>query len=312
MLSRRNVRVKVMQVLYAVAKDDTFDTKQLKGEYWKRIDASFELLLYSMFNLMEIAKVSVEDHEKRKNKHLPTDIDKVFKPKLWDNPMIQALVMSKVVANKFDSYKFGNRIDKDHNKKIYFEFAKEESYNEFLIKETTNDENLDMLLELFRFCRKNELFNEIIEDQFSNWEDDKSLIIGAIKKILKELPSDDPNFIMSHYPDDEACREYGEFLLDRTFQDDAALLEMIEPVLLNWDSERVAVMDMIMLKMAISEFLHCESIPVKVTLNEYVELAKTYSTSKSKEFVNGVLDKLANNLAENGNIKKEGRGLIDN
>jgi transcription antitermination protein NusB len=311
MLSRRNVRVKVMQVLYALAKDESFDPKNLSKEYWKRIDSSFELLLFSIYNIIEIAKIAVEDGEKRKNKHLPTEIDKVFSAKLWQNNMIQTLVESKAVAKKFENYYFGSKVDKDHYKTIYYDFCKEEAYTSFLVNETTKDENLETLLELYRFCRRNELFNEIIEDQFANWEDDKSLIIGSIKKILKGLPSDNPNFIMDHYPDDETCKEYGELLLTRTFSDDSALMELIKPVLENWDAERVATLDLIMIKMAICEFIYCPSIPTKVTLNEYVELAKTYSTSKSKEFVNGVLDKLGQNLAAEGKIKKEGRGLVD-
>jgi len=155
------------------------------------------------------------------------------------------------------------------------------------------------------------LFNEIIEDQFANWEDDKSLIIGAIKKVLKALPSDNNDFIMEHYPDAETCKEYGEFLLSKTLRDDKSLLDMISPVLQNWDAERVAILDMIMLKMAICEFLYCPTIPTKVTLNEYVELAKNYSTSKSKEFINGILDRLLQELNQTGRIQKEGRGLID-
>ncbi len=168
-----------------------------------------------------------------------------------------------------------------------------------------------MLLELFRFCRRNELFNEIIEDHYANWEDDKSLIIGTIKKVLKALPSDDENFIMEHYPDKETTKEYGEFLLSRTLKEDDLLLKQIEPVLQNWDAERVAVLDMIMIKMALCEFMYCPTIPTKVTLNEYVELAKNYSTSKSKEFVNGILDRLLQDLISKGKIVKEGRGLLE-
>ena len=189
MLSRRNVRIKVMQVLYAVAKDETFDQKVLTKEYWKRIDSSFELLLFCIYNLMEIAKISSEDYEKRKNKHLITDFDKIFTAKLWQNSMIQALAKSRVAEKKFDSYKFGSRVDKDHYKSIYYEFVKEDAYIQFISNETTDEENLELLLELFRFCRKSELFTELIEDQFANWEDDKSLIIGSIKKILNLLPA---------------------------------------------------------------------------------------------------------------------------
>lgn len=300
-----------MQVLYAQSRDESLDYNATMKEYWKKIEDSFDLLLFSLYNLMQITKTAPDDLEKRKAKHLPSELDKVFTPKLWSNPMIQALVKNKTVQHKFEKLQFAQRVDKDHFKSIYYEFVKEDAYTQFLSKETTNDENLEMLLELFRFCRRNELFNEIIEDHYANWEDDKSLIIGTIKKVLKALPSDDENFIMEHYPDKETTKEYGEFLLSRTLKEDDLLLKQIEPVLQNWDAERVAVLDMIMIKMALCEFMYCPTIPTKVTLNEYVELAKNYSTSKSKEFVNGILDRLLQDLKAKGNIVKEGRGLLD-
>lgn len=300
-----------MQVLYAQSRDESLDYNSTMKEYWKKIDDSFHLLLFSLYNLIQITKIASEDQEKRKSKHLPTELDKKFTSKLWTNPMIQALVKNKTIQTKFEKLYFAQKVDKDHFKTIYYEFVKEEAYTAFLSKETSNDENLEMLLELFRFCRRNELFNEIIEDHFANWEDDKSLIIGTIKKVLKALPSDDENFIMEHYPDDETTKEYGEFLLSATLKEDKTLLKYIEPVLQNWDADRVAILDMIMIKMALCEFMYCPTIPIKVTLNEYVELAKNYSTSKSKEFVNGILDRLLQDLKAKGNIVKEGRGLLD-
>lgn len=300
-----------MQVLYAQSRDESLDYNATMKEYWKKIDDSFHLLLFSLYNLVQITKIASEDQEKRKSKHLPSELDKKFTAKLWSNPMIQALVKNKTIQAKFEKLYFAQKVDKDHFKTIYYEFVKEETYTTFLTNETTNDENLEMLLELFRFCRRNELFNEIIEDHYANWEDDKSLIIGTIKKVLKALPSEDENFIMEHYPDDETTKEYGEFLLSETLKEDKTLLQYIEPVLQNWDSDRVAILDMIMIKMALSEFMYCPTIPIKVTLNEYVELAKNYSTSKSKEFVNGILDRLLQDLKSKGNIVKEGRGLLD-
>ena len=300
-----------MQVLYAQSRDESLDYNSTMKEYWKKIDDSFHLLLFSLYNLIQITKIASEDQEKRKSKHLPTELDKKFTSKLWSNPMIQALVKNKTIQTKFEKLYFAQKVDKDHFKTIYYEFVKEEAYTTFLTNETTNDENLEMLLELFRFCRRNELFNEIIEDHYANWEDDKSLIIGTIKKVLKALPSEDENFIMEHYPDDETTKEYGEFLLSETLKEDKTLLQYIEPVLQNWDADRVAILDMIMIKMALCEFMYCPTIPIKVTLNEYVELAKNYSTSKSKEFVNGILDRLLQDLKAKGNIVKEGRGLLD-
>lgn len=311
MLSRRNVRIKVMQVLYAYNKEESPDLKEIVKEYWKRIESSFDLLLFSMYCIMQIARSASDDYEKRKAKHLPTELDKIFKPKLWDNPMIQGLAKNGFINQKFEKAGFAQKVDKDHFKTIYLEFSKQEPYIEYIRNENSEEETLEILLELFRFCRKNEVFIELIEDQFTNWEDDKSLIIGAIKKVLKSLPTEDKEVIMEHYPDIETTKDYGELLLTKSFLEDKALLDLIEPVLTNWDADRVAVLDMIMIKMALCEFMYCPTIPTKVTLNEYVELAKTYSTSKSKEFVNGVLDRMMQDLKSRNLLVKEGRGLVD-
>jgi transcription antitermination protein NusB len=311
MLSRRSVRIKVMQLLYTLTRDESITFDQAKKLYWNSIEDSYELFLFNIYNIIQIAKVSTDDLLKRKAKHLPSELDKKFTSKLWDNIMIQDLVKNKALMAKFESYRFATKSDKDHYKTIYFEFAKEEAYTQFIMNETSHDENLELLLELFRFCRKNELYNEILEDNYTNWEDDKSLIIGAIKKVLKELPAENEKFFLNHYPDAETTKDYGEHLFIKTFEDDAALLNIIEPVLKNWDADRVAVLDMIMLKMALCEFFYCPTIPAKVTINEYVEVAKNYSTAKSKEFINGILDKLLEQLLQEGKIVKEGRGLID-
>jgi len=311
MLSRRSVRVKVMQLMYAMNRDEAMDMNQLLKEYWKSIDESYEMFLFKIYTLIQIAKVSSEDNEKRKAKHLPSEIDKKFTPKLWNNVMISDLAKNGKLNKKFEKLGFGLKTDQDHFKNIYYEFSKEEAYINFINKESSHEEILEMLLELYRFCRSNELYNEIIEDNFPNWESDKSLLIGAIKKVLKELPAEDENFFESHYPDKETTKDYGEFLIKRTFEEDSTLLDIIKPVLKNWDSERVAIIDLILLKMAVTELIYCKTIPPKVTLNEYVEVAKNYSTSKSKEFVNGVLDKLLEDLTKEGKILKEGRGLVD-
>ncbi|MEM9549187.1 MAG: transcription antitermination factor NusB, partial [Bacteroidota bacterium] len=248
---------------------------------------------------------------KRKAKHLPTAADKAFSAKLCDNDLIRSLRDNPGLNKVFEQKGFNAKIDRDHMAKIYNEFAKEDAYKEYVEKNTTREDHVEILLELYRFCRKNELFNEIIEDAYLNWIDDKSLVIGAVKKVIKSLPAEGTAFLNDYYPDDETIKEYGEPLLDRTFKGDEALLKIIKPILTNWDHERLALIDMILLKMAACEMMEFPTIPAKVTLNEYVEVAKSYSTDKSKEFVNGVLDKLMKQLEDEGKLKKEGRGLID-
>jgi len=311
MLSRRSVRIKVMQLLYAKSADEALDFKGSMQRYARMIDQSYDVFLFNIYILVQVAKIASEDEVKKKAKHLPSEADKAFSAKLCDNDLVRSLRDNPSLNKIFEEKGFNAKIDRDHMIKIYNEFAKEEAYAEYMAKESTKEDHVEILLELFRFCRKNELFNEIIEDAYLNWIDDKSLVIGAVKKVIKSLPIEGTAFLKEYYPDDETIKEYGEPLLNRTFKGDEALLEIIKPILTNWDHERLALIDMILLKMAACEMLEFPTIPAKVTLNEYVEVAKTYSTDKSKEFVNGVLDKLMKQLEEEGKLKKEGRGLID-
>lgn len=311
MLSRRSVRIKVMQLLYAKNSDEALDFKGSVQRYWRMIDQSYDVFLYNIFCLVQVTKIAAEDEAKKKAKHLPSAADIAFSPKLCDNDLIRSLRDNPSLNKLFEQKGFNAMMDRDHMAKIYNEFAKEEAYTAYLAKDCIREDHVEILLELYRFCRKNELFNEIIGDAYLNWIDDKSLVIGAVKKVIKSLPIEGTAFLNDYYPDDETIKEYGEPLLNRTFKGDEALLKIIKPILTNWDHERLALIDMILLKMAACEMLEFPTIPAKVTLNEYVEVAKSYSTDKSKEFVNGVLDKLMKQLEEEGKLKKEGRGLID-
>lgn len=311
MLSRRSVRVKVMQFLYAMNRDVTLEAPEVMNRYSERVDTSFELLLFNIFILREITRLSIDDKRKRKAKHLPTDLDKIFTAKLFKNEIVQFLMNDKYLNGKIEKYGFAKKLDKDYFKKLYTEFSATEPYADFLRQEESNNEtSVEILLELFRFCRQSEFYNDAIEDHYSAWIDDKSLVIGATKKILKSLPSDKKDLLSTYYPDDETVKEYGEAFLSRTIDEKDALEDVIKPMLKNWDHERLAVIDTILLNMAVCEFLHFESIPTKVTLNEYVDISKEYSTPKSKEFINGVLDQVLKLLESEGKIKKKGRGLV--
>lgn len=311
MLSRRSARIKVMQMLYAVNRDQDIKLSETKRQYWNKIGQSKELLLFALYNIIQVSKASIDDEEKRKNKYLPSEEDKVFSSILFHNDSIQKLVKQKDLQAQFKKLHFAEKIDKDIINKIYVEFSKEDAYKAYVASDHSGEETEKILLELFKFCRASENFIETLEDQYVNWEDDKSIIIGTIKKVLKALRVENTIDLSTYDPDDETIKDFGENLLIRTFEEDDALLEQIKPVLNNWDSDRVAIIDLIFLKMALCELVHFETIPTKVTLNEYVELAKLYSTPKSKEFINGILDTLVAELSKSKVISKSGRGLIE-
>jgi len=137
-------------------------------------------------------------------------------------------------------------------------------------------------------------FTETLEDLFSAWEEDESLVIGNMKKILKQLPGEN-GVLQGFAPDSDMVIDFGEKLLNACLLNHEAAMEQLKPVLENWDIERISAVDLILIKMATIEFMIFSEIPPSVILNEYVEISKTYSTAKSKDFVNGVLDKIFKN-----------------
>ena len=303
MLSRRSIRVKVMQVLFAKNRDKDLTFPDAQKLYWTSIDQTFNMFLLNLYVLIEVAKISLEDEKTRNSKYLPNDEDRQFKAKLYNNVIISKLDSNEHLKSRFEKLDFGNSVDNDIIQKIYSYFSKEQSYIDYWNKETVEKDDVEMLLELYRFCRASEFFNEVLEDHFYMWSSEKSIIIGAAKKVIKDTKMSD-QFYMEYIPEKVTTKAFGEALLGQTNKDETELDAMIVPTLKNWDKDRVTILDMILIKMAITEFLHFETIPTKVTLNEYVELSKSYSTEKSREFVNGVLDKILKELEEAGRISK--------
>lgn len=309
MLSRRSVRIKVMQLLYAQDRDDSISDQELFKSYDLSILNSYELFLLSIYTITQITSHSIEDLKKRKAKHLPSDYDKAFTDKLHTNPLIQDIVNNKIIQKKFETLKFKSKVNADYTRKIYEEFSKTEHYKNYILEPEESTSHIELLLELYRFCRQNEYFNETLEDAYYNWADDKSLVVGAVKKYLKVLPNDNQRLFSEFLPEDETVKDFGYNLLKKSVSEREEIMKIIIPVLENWDHERLAIVDTILLRLAICELLDFPTIPGKVTLNEYVELAKNYSTAKSNEFINGILDKLMKDLDAQGKLVKEGRGL---
>jgi N utilization substance protein B len=299
-----------MQLLYSQSRDEQLTKSQLLKAYDESVEKSFELLMFTIYIMICTARCAVDDEQKRKSKYLPSEEDIRFTARLYNNPLLQSLVNNADLVKAFEKYKFTSKVDNDFCQRQYIEFSKLQAYKTYLSTEASQETDLEILLELFRFLRKDEYFNEVVEDHFVNWTDDQSLVIGAMKKVIKALPVEG-SFLAEHYPDKETAEEFGKALLDKVCDNETFIRNLVEPTLKNWDPERVAVIDMILLMMAVAEFLFFPTIPTKVTLNEYVEVSKLYSTPKSKDFINGILDRLMKTLKAEGKIQKEGRGLLD-
>lgn len=286
-----------------------FDTA-LKS-YTKSINNAYTLYIFNLYSFVKVADYAREDKERKMSKLLPTEEDKNFTPRLSENDPTQSLIQNKEINRIAEAHNFDNWFDADTIRLLYTEFVKTDEHREYLAQENAEKEDhIKVLLALYKFCNASDVFNEKMEDSFPQWVDDQSLIVGAVKKTIKALPAT-PYFYEAYKPSDETVADFGEELFRRVVEDNEELLGLIEPTLKNWDAERVAIIDMILLKMAICELMHFPTIPSKVTLNEFVEIAKLYSTDKSKDFINGILDRLMKKLEKAGKINKQGRGLMD-
>lgn len=298
-------------MLYALSRDKQLRFGDILISYRESIQKSFDLYLYNLLQLVRVAEYSKQDAQRKMAKLLPTEQDKLFTAKLGENDLIKTITENEGYQQLIKRRKLTGRIDKDRTRLIYVEFAKSKEYKDYINQNNTEKaDHKRLLLALFKHCCSNETFNDIMEDFYASWDEDKSLIVGAVKKTLKALPANEA-FFEEHRPTDETTKEFGETLLSDVFNKDKELLDHIEPTLNNWDVDRVAVIDMILLKMALCELLGFPTIPTKVTLNEFVEISKLYSTDKSKDFINGILDRLMKKLHQDGKINKEGRGLIE-
>lgn len=300
-----------MQVLYAANRDSELKYPKALLLYNQNISGSFGQYLLNLLQLVRAAQYAQKIYDNKASKLRPTQEDKDFTPKLSTNPLIISILEHKGLQTMLKIHKIQERISEDNSRILYNDFAKTDTYKDYLAKpDNSLTEHRQALLEFYKTCLSNDTFNDIMEDNFISWVDDKSLVVGAIKKTIKSLPTS-ADFFSEFQPSDETVKEFGEELLKAVFENDEECREIIEPTLKNWDADRVAIIDMILLKMALCELLMFPTIPTKVTLNEFVEISKLYSTPKSKDFINGILDRLLKMLEKDGKIVKTGRGLIE-
>jgi N utilization substance protein B len=303
MLSRRSVRVKVMQVLYAQSRDKELRDAEVLKLYRDSIEGTVNIFFFNLYLIIEVAKVSVEDEAKRISKYIVSEDDKLFKSTLYHNQIIKGLSDNKLLKSKFDELKFSEKVDIDIVRKLYKSFSLEQSYIDYWHSRKQENDDRAILLELFRFLRANDVFNELIEESYYQWFSEKSVVIGAIKKVIKR-DSFVEDFIVEYLPLAETIDNFGNRLLEKSISINSEIEKYVVPNLLKWDIDRIAAIDMIFIKMSLAEVLYFETIPCNVTLNEYVELSKDYSTEKSKEFINGVMDKVIRDLKELNLVNK--------
>lgn len=302
MISRRNIRVKVMQCIYAGEAESTMLTENnaipLLNKY---LDHAANLFTFSIYLITEVARYA-EIHAKNKaSKHLPTQDDLNINVKIAGNTILWQILESKSFQAAVKKGKYELLINQDLVKKIYLRLSESEIYQTY-IQELSREKKTEKELLSYIFTdliMANEDVTEFLEELFIQWDDDAEMIYQMVLNFLSKPGTLDIKDIIGNEK-----YNYALSLLKTTIQKKDFTLEIIKPKLNNWDADRIAQLDMIIIRLGICEFLYFETIPTKVTINEYIDIAKSYSTLQSGQFVNGILDSIHKELLAEGKLKK--------
>jgi transcription antitermination protein NusB len=302
MISRRNIRVKVMQSLYTVA---SLEQQTKEGEPQKILQQHFDqtrrLFLYIVCLITEIARYAEKDSHTRASKHLPTYADLNINTKLAGNETVWKILEDTSFRQFIKSDRIESLVDTEIVKKIYITLTETPEYKTYINKADREKKDEQEIVEfiLDKLILQNETVTSQTEDLFSNWDDDGEMLIQLIVAYLHK-----PGSVNFAELIGKEKLQFAKSLLQTVIDKNDHLEKMIVPKLKNWDPERIALLDMILMKMGVAEFLYFETIPPKVTINEYIDLAKEYSTAQSGQFVNGILDNINKEMTEQGNMKK--------
>lgn len=316
-LTRRTVRIKTMQLLYAHAyqHNDTVKDAGIKANLQKLIKQPYLLYLYHLHIAAQTALYALSDKQNKLAKLRPTEADINLSVVIAQNPIVQALSTHEAFNKLIKNEKLSALIPQETITKIYQAWLKAPFYNEYIQKTnlTLNDHKEVLKVLLKEIMPENELYQAHLDDHFFTYSDDNQLALEtAILSIQNYSEKNTSDFIITIPKNDwQEKTDFGEQLYDNTINNDQELLSHITPFLEHWEADRVTFIDSILLKMALAELLYFPNIPIKVTINEYLDIAKVYSTPKSKDFINGVIDKIMKKLRDEGKIQKLGRGLVE-
>jgi len=292
-----------MQTLYSytasLATDKPLDPQKTLKQHFNQTRS---LLVYTAHFLTEVARYAEKDAYKKSHKYIPTEKDLNVNTKLaGSNLLWQILDLNefKIALNNEKPERF---IDEELIKKIYTQLAASQQYHHYI---SINQQSLQEDRKIFEYIfselmLENEEFISHIEEIFSNWSDDGDMIVQSMSAFIRKPQAGAFTEIIT--ADKE---KFATDLLKTVIDKEDHLLDLIKPKLKNWDPERIALLDMVLMKMGVAEFLYFDTIPPKVTINEYIDLAKEYSTAQSGHFVNGILDNIHKELVQEGRLKKK-------
>jgi N utilization substance protein B len=302
MISRRNIRVKVMQALYSVESQET--TTKPNDPFrllQKHFDHTHHLFVYLIHFLTEIARYAETDSRHRAGKHLPSKADLNVNIKLAGNELLWKILEHPSYQKAVKEARPELLENPELLKKMYQQLVETDKYQEYIAVQGRDKKEEKSMLEFIfnELMLPNESFTSYAEETFTNWDDDADMLRLLLQNFLNKPGTFNFQELISREK-----WQFGKSLLETVLEKKEVTMDLIKPRLKNWDPERIAVLDMILMRMGVCEFLYFETIPPKVTINEYIDLAKEYSTPQSGQFVNGILDNIHKDLVKEDKMHK--------
>lgn len=306
MLSRRYIRVKVMQTLYTLQANDSLNNRTILEDGQKilnnKLNQTYNIFTTIISYLTSITLYAESDARFRASKYIPTEADKNVNTKIAGNTFIWKILENETYKQKVENEKINLKINQEQIKKYYQQLCQTETYQKYCQIQERDDKSEKKIIRFVwtEMMINNDGFQSFISDEFDDWEDIKEMIYIMVDNFFKNVSA--VNFL-SLLANDKF--EFATELLKTSIEKEDYCMSLIEPKLINWETERVAQIDLLLLRLGVSEILYFPTIPTKVTINEYIEIAKQYSTNNSAHFINAVLDKIFKDLESTNSIKKK-------
>lgn len=308
------LRIKVMQALYGFFQSGSSDLGVAENGLFRSLERIYDLYLLQFLLFEGLHREALKDREEGRKKFFPDEEDMMETTAFIQNPFLETIVNSETFAKTINAKKLSWHKYPDISEKIFRRIKQMPEYKAYIHKSNvTLDTHKDFLRDVVKnILWEEEYLQSIYEDENIHWGDDIDLVNITVLKAIENFEPNKGLQLTGLYKDEKQDVEFVRILFRKTVLNNEELEKLIIPNTKNWELERIAYMDMLLMKIAVTELVEFASIPVKVTLNEFIEISKMFSTPKSNSFINGILDKIALQLKEEGKIKKTGRGLIEN
>jgi N utilization substance protein B len=314
MISRRLIRIKILQVLYAYYKSENQSFSNSEKELFFSLKKSYDLYNYLFQLILEIVRYAQSRIELAGQKKIPTWEDLNPNTRFTDNRLVEQLSKNFQLNKYLNENKLSWVNYPELIKKLFNQIQEHEIYQAYMKNVKTPDYAADkkLILNILEIIfTSSEDLGGILEEQSIYWNDDVEFVISMMIKSLRRIKEhDDENFSLMPMFKNEEDRDFAKQLFRKSIVNHKDYEALIEKYTRNWDVDRIAYMDILIMQQAITEVIEFPSIPTRVTFNEYIEISKYYSTPKSSVFINGILDKVVQELKEKNLINKQGRGLI--